>query len=45
MKKYKKGGITQKEVSNTFGILSRTFRRWLRQYNETKSLDRKGKSY
>ena len=45
MKKYKKGGITQKEVSDTFGISSRTFRRWLRQYNETKSLDRKGRSY
>ena len=45
IRKYKKGGISQKEISDIFGISPRTFRRWLRQYNETNTLDRKSRSY
>ena len=43
LKKYLGTNATQDEIANTFHISKRTFRRWLQQYNEDNSVDRKNR--
>ena len=43
LKKYLETNVTQYEIANTFHISKRTFRRWLQQYNEDNSVDRRNR--
>ncbi len=41
IKNYLKSNKTQEELAEIFGISTRTIRRWLRKYEETKTINRK----
>ena len=43
IKNYLKSNKTQEELAEIFDVSTRTIRRWLRKYEETKTINRKNK--